>query len=160
MLGRREPEPTPEAQSPAPAPPSDPPSNLPIAFQGREARRRRWPPAERTTPRIASFGVRTVEQQGRRGQREQPIEIEGGYDVVDTSRTYWRHVGPNEPWHENDVSDHRTDKVIETGLWVRRRDPKRNEDGDGKRDKVTRFPPLTEAERAAAAVMRGIVGGQ
>lgn len=151
MLGKREPDPTPDPHL-EPAPPSD----LPIAFQGKAARLKRWPPHDRKTPRIISFGTRTIYQQGRFGRADIPIELEGGCDAADTTRTFYRYVG-EEQWHENDVSDQPTTKVIETGIVVQRNAPSPNA-GTGKANVVTKFPPLTPEQRAAAEVMRGIVG--
>lgn len=153
MFAKREPEPSAMADT---EPPAAQPSTLPVSFQGKEARRKRWPVPDLSTPRIVSFGVRTVTMEGRRGQQPRTFEIEGGYDVVTTSRTFWRN-GPNDPWVENDVSDKPNTTVVETGVWVRRHDPKRYDTGVDKSNKVQKFPPLTQGQRDAAAVVRGVM---
>jgi hypothetical protein len=155
---RRDPEPEPQPRQPEPEPALNP---LPVAFQGKAARARRWPPLDRRAmpPRLVAFGTTTrYVKSDRRGQPDRVFEIESAYEADNPSSIWWRHVGENEEWHRhNDGDNRKTNEVLER-FTVRTRDPNRQE--TGKADVVTRFEPITPEQRAAAEVMRGILGGR
>jgi hypothetical protein len=130
------------------------PSTLPISFQDKEARLRRWPTAGRNAvPRLVSFGTRTVYEKVGHGRPDQPVEVESAAEA-DNMTSVWFRYGKDEPWRRSDVSDQPTTKVLEQFTVPANPAPK----GGGRPDEITRFPPLTEAERLVGQVMRGVTG--